>query len=374
MVKKEHNYGIDLLRIVSMFMVIVLHVYGQGGALENNNVISWFTYIMMYCAVDCYALITGFVSYSDSIKEYKYTRYIELWMQVVFYGVLTVFALKIPYVSKRLDIVISGKDFLKVCLPLTSRQYWYFSAYTVLVFVKPWLDNIVRNLNRKNAIRFIVMLFGVLFVHLLLGNFGFSIYEFKGGYSCTWLIVLYLLGACICKFELYNKVSKIQAILWYFVFVIITWVSKYAIRNFTNLVVGTSFWENTLVQYISPTILGSAVCLLAFFSQLKCGKNMKRIIAFITPAIFGVYLLHVQPIVFEQIFQDKFLWITKLPDIVIPSIVFGVSIAILILGILVDKCRAYLFKILKLKTLATKIDLFIRKNLEVAVKFIDDNL
>ena len=29
------NYGIDLLRIAAMFMVLLLHVLGQGGILNN---------------------------------------------------------------------------------------------------------------------------------------------------------------------------------------------------------------------------------------------------------------------------------------------------------------------------------------------------
>lgn len=31
MSEKKRNYGIDLLRMISMFMVVVLHVLGQGG-------------------------------------------------------------------------------------------------------------------------------------------------------------------------------------------------------------------------------------------------------------------------------------------------------------------------------------------------------
>ena len=31
---EERNYGIDLLRIVSMMMVVLLHVLGQGGILD----------------------------------------------------------------------------------------------------------------------------------------------------------------------------------------------------------------------------------------------------------------------------------------------------------------------------------------------------
>ena len=31
----KRNYGIDLLRLVAMFLVVVLHVLGQGGVLAN---------------------------------------------------------------------------------------------------------------------------------------------------------------------------------------------------------------------------------------------------------------------------------------------------------------------------------------------------
>ena len=34
---EERNYGIDLLRIVSMMMVVLLHVLGQGGILDGSD-------------------------------------------------------------------------------------------------------------------------------------------------------------------------------------------------------------------------------------------------------------------------------------------------------------------------------------------------
>ena len=39
-VKRERNYGIDLLRIVSMLMVVILHVLGQGGVLKSSEPLS----------------------------------------------------------------------------------------------------------------------------------------------------------------------------------------------------------------------------------------------------------------------------------------------------------------------------------------------
>ena len=39
-VKKEREYGVDLLRIVSMFMVVVLHMLGNGGILDTAEPLS----------------------------------------------------------------------------------------------------------------------------------------------------------------------------------------------------------------------------------------------------------------------------------------------------------------------------------------------
>ena len=36
-VKKERHYGIDLLRLVCMYMIPVLHVLGQGGVMARTK-------------------------------------------------------------------------------------------------------------------------------------------------------------------------------------------------------------------------------------------------------------------------------------------------------------------------------------------------
>ena len=33
----NRNYGIDALRLVSMYLVVILHVLGQGGVLANSH-------------------------------------------------------------------------------------------------------------------------------------------------------------------------------------------------------------------------------------------------------------------------------------------------------------------------------------------------
>lgn len=64
----KRNSGIDLLRIISMIMIVTLHLLGHGGILNNlepftsGHYSAWTLEIIAYCAVNCYALISGYVS------------------------------------------------------------------------------------------------------------------------------------------------------------------------------------------------------------------------------------------------------------------------------------------------------------------------
>ena len=71
---KDRNYGIDLLKILSMFFVIIIHVGGHGGLIYNadiftlNGTIVWLIRILVYCAVNMFALITGYLCINRKIK------------------------------------------------------------------------------------------------------------------------------------------------------------------------------------------------------------------------------------------------------------------------------------------------------------------
>ena len=85
------NYGIDLLRIVSMFLVCLIHVLGHGGVLGATSRLSaeyeiaWFLGICAFCAINCFAMISGYVGFN---KKFKFSNLVNLWLQVVFYSVL----------------------------------------------------------------------------------------------------------------------------------------------------------------------------------------------------------------------------------------------------------------------------------------------
>lgn len=90
--------GIDFLRIISMFMITMLHVMTHGGIIDNVSqfnsqyFVVYALYIICYCSVNCFALISGYVnSVGDSrtlIIKRKFNKYVCLWFQMVFYQII----------------------------------------------------------------------------------------------------------------------------------------------------------------------------------------------------------------------------------------------------------------------------------------------
>lgn len=69
----ERNYGIDTLRLIAMLGIVILHVLSHGGGIrntaENNYWISTLLRIIVFPAVNCYGIISGYVCYREDEKN-----------------------------------------------------------------------------------------------------------------------------------------------------------------------------------------------------------------------------------------------------------------------------------------------------------------
>lgn len=202
--KSERNYGIDLLRLILMYMVCVLHTLGHGGILGacvKETIpykVFWLLEICSYCAVDGFALISG---YMISNKPCKYEKIVEMWIQALFYSLVLTLLLKVIGVN----FEWGRTDILKSVLLITYDRFWYFTAYFCSFFVAPFINQFVLEISEKKAkIYFIVFL-------SLFGIIGFIADTFKTeeGYSAFWLIILYYIGAFAKQGKVFEKKENI---------------------------------------------------------------------------------------------------------------------------------------------------------------------
>jgi surface polysaccharide O-acyltransferase-like enzyme len=289
--ESTRNYGIDLLRLFAMYLIVVLHVLGQGGVLNSENAVgtryavAWFLEICAYCSVDCYALISGYVGYRDRETPYRYSKFLSFWVPVFFYslGIALVAALVDPD-------AVNAERMWKSVFPVTTSRYWYITAYAGLFFVIPWLNRLLRGCTDRELTRVAIGIF-VIFccfnaVSIVYGG-GLSL---AGGYSFVWLALLYVLGACLKRTGIVEKFRSRVWLLAAFLAVLVTWLFK--------VFMPTRPVNDALISYTSPTITLVAVALLAVFSRLRPQGIWRKLIGFFAPAALGVYLIHVHWYIF----------------------------------------------------------------------------
>lgn len=358
----SRNYGIDLLRMVSMFLVAILHTLGQGGVIgvtgagTASYAAVWFLETAAYCAVNCYALISGYVSVKAGgapagVRDgklripgntpggtlaggrgfkpvrYRFSRLLNLWLEVTFYTVsmTAIFAVAFPG-------TVGLKEAVSAFFPLLSKQYWYFNAYFVLFLFMPFVDRLIEVLSKKE-------------MQLLLGaiGLGFSIlptiankdiFVTGKGYSGLWLICLYIIGAYVKLYMKALPVKKWQSMGLYMVCVAVAWLWK--IVDFGQV-------RNLFIHYTSPLILLAAVCLLLFFRDCRFGPRSRRLIALLSPAAFGVYLIHVNPLFWEHVMKKAFVDFKTLPPAVLVLAVMATAFGIYAVGSVIDVLRIRIF-------------------------------
>lgn len=330
----QRNYGIDLLRIVSMMMVCTLHVLEFGGAAPTDGAgqkIALAFQAMCFGAVNCYALISGYVGVDSKVRLRNIVR---LWLQVVCYCLgITLFF----HILWRQNVSLA---YLKRALfPVLNNQYWYFTAYFFLFFFMPYLNKIVDSLTEKGLIQLTV---SIIFFFSVLQTFTWEVLAANRGYGIWWLVPLYLLGGCMRRLIIVQSMSARLCLLIYAAGTLIAFLYPDG--------------RKPMMSYISPAILIGSMGLVLWFSKLHLCHRMRNIISVISPLSFGVYLLHVHPLITELVIVDAFTSLSKLGAgwfaIVLPLCALG----LFAVCTFVEAVRNFLFKKLGINLLCEKIE------------------
>ena len=363
----KRNYGIDLLRVLSMLYVVMLHTLGRGGALNAASKgtiqyqVSWFLEIWAYGAVDIFALISGYVAFSPKAKRTNYSKYIMLWMQVVFYslGVTLVYRVLYP------DLVTKG-EIIRQVFPFTNDLYWYFSAYTALFVIMPVLNAGIRKCSEEYLSKLFVLMILVFSVY----NTFVKRFHFNNGYSFLWITLLYILGAIMKKCKIGENIKGYQSILIIILCAVITWAWRlYGIT--AELTSEIEITKSMLVNYTSPMVLISAIFHIILFSKMKFKNISQKIISFMGAGAFSVYILNCQICVWKYIMKDRFKYLGQSNPMTIVIHTLAFSAAFVICAILIDSVRRWLFKGFRANVVADLIAAIVDKvvSLPIARKY-----
>lgn len=335
--------NIEALRILAMFMVIVLHYLDKGGLLTKtteafgtSSYVAWFIESFAIVAVNVYVLITGYFMCNSS---FKISRVIKIICQVLWYSIL------IPVVLVLFGIVDVGNfgtyDILQFVFPIHMLQYWFVTAYVVLMLFVPMLNAGIKALSQKQFLLVTCLLTAyealpksILPVKFLTDN---------AGNNVLWVICLYLIGAYIRTYGIPFFSTLKKSLLSYVVGAICIFLSLIVMR--VVYFKFDAFGDNINFGYHYNHILClfTAVALFYTFLHLRIqeGKISRGIVA-VAPYTFGVYLLHEHLLVRYEWVK----WLNVSQDDNIFMFVVNLlwkCLLVLIAGLLLDFFRAKVF-------------------------------
>ncbi|MGN0613253.1 MAG: acyltransferase [Porcipelethomonas sp.] len=351
----DRNYGIDLLRMFAMFLIAMLHVLGQGGVLSASadsgvkNEAAWFLEIGAYCAVNCYAIISGYVGLGS---KFKYTNIIMLWLQVVFYtlSITAVFSILKPG-------TVGEEQWIAAALPVCEKQYWYFTAYFMTFLFSPVLNKAVECMGHRQMKVTLISLLAIVSLPVLYTET--DVFGTASGYSTLWLMIMYLLGAYIKKYNSLSYLTPLKAFSGYIASVCVTWAVKFGLMtympDYTN--------NGLLVSYTSPTIIAAGIFLFMAFKGLRLNKISCKIISAVSPLSFSVYIIHVHPLIWGNYVKGMFAPIADLRTLAMVPAVVGAAMGLYAVCSAADTVRYLLFKILKLRKSIYSLEMKIREKI-----------
>ena len=314
-------------------MVCLLHTLGQGGILAScaegsvQYYIFWFLEISSYCAVNGFAIISGYTAVE---RPQKYSKLINMWFQAFFYSFIVTVILALFGFAEGMGT----EQYVRMALPLTHNMFWYFTAYFALFLVTPLLHKVMELFDEKGSRKALLVLI------LVFSCVNFRHNAFASGYSAMWVMILYCVGALAKKGRLFERKKSYALILTFALCVILSWGGKVFFRI------------DWFVSYTSPTIVLCGLALVILFLRFR---PKGTVIRKLTPLLFGVYLFQLNYVIWTYILKGAFAFIADMNAALGILCVIGLSLAIFLSGLLVELIRIQLAKLLRIPVLCEKL-------------------
>ena len=336
--------NIELMRFVSMLLIVMAHYLGKGNLLPplNDKELNWAVYLpwilegFVILSINMYMMITGYFLVSSS---FKVSRLIKTVLQVWFYSVA------VGIVAGIFGFFpgegLSGYYVLELMFPISMNQYWFMTAYVFMYLFTPFIAIGVRQLDKKQLQTVIILL--LLAFCIVKSVTPGELETDMRGYDCIWYLCVCIIAAYIRLYGIpYIRSAKMGFLLClagataiFAETMALRWV--YAATGKLESILTICYSFNHVFALIA------SVGAFAGFAKLKLRPGiLSSCLLKISPYILGVYLLHEHPAIryrwpiwLGSKYAENGLWL-------IPWLVLAVCV-VFAAGIVVDILRSILF-------------------------------
>ena len=299
--KKPRQSNFELLRIVSMFMIVLYHVIYHG-VFESSNINDQvylhpfinhlpIYQIMMFGGKVGVALFVLITCYFMNGRNPKITSLLKLWFPVFFWSAGIMMLAKYGFIPGQ-QVVDEGM--YHALTPILSRQYWFINDYFFLILFIPMLNQVTGVVRRNTTIIL------AIFVVILPTFFNIQLL----GVDLWLFILLFFIAGYIKEFKERGVLRKyLKQIDWMALILLLIYIcsvlfNDYAGQHTKNI--NTVKSAVNLSDQTSILVVLFAALVFCMFAEWNLG--VYKWINSAATLMFGVYLIH------DNNFLRDFIW------------------------------------------------------------------
>jgi len=320
---KKRKSNIELLRIISMMMIIILHFVGPFTQIEKENINNYYIIHLFesisIIGVNIFVIISSYFLFDK--KSIKIRKIIDLLSIVLFYGVLffvvaTYFKIK-PYSSKELFLSI---------LPFWECRRWFVLSYIFLYLLSPYLSKLLNNIDKKSYRNLIIIM---LFFTSIWPSFFKGGLRLDNGYGIISFVTLFTITGFMKRYYDKTKINN-------YIFLLITIICQSIVFILSITHITNTYWDyNNIFNIIG------ALSLFIFFKNINIDSN---IINKVSTYAFSVFLIH-SDFMMSGYFYDKIMHrATIINDNKLFIYVIVYTVLTYIACIIIDIIRKFIYK------------------------------
>lgn len=301
---KKRNSNLELLRIISMILIIMHHSIYHGLANVDqyysiNKYIADIIFLVGKIGVNIFILISGYFLITSHFTLRAALRFLG---QVWFYSIGIMLILTMTGVTKFTDY-----DIVHSLLPISFNMNWFATVYFVMVLFSPYMNRLAKCITQKQYQILLVTMFTIWCIPStigavipLLSGMSYSLIDF------TWFVFLYFLSGYIRLYINFSEKSifkyRMSLIFWSMLLIFISGVSNFLWHHLNS----SYFFNETRSFWLGNNIFSLMISVEALLYFASKPPKYNRFINYIAKASFGVYLIHdnsyIRPLLWDKIF------------------------------------------------------------------------
>ncbi|MBQ3105744.1 MAG: acyltransferase family protein [Lachnospiraceae bacterium] len=272
--KRESSF--EVLRIISMYMIVFIHAnMYQGYFFTNNNEKVFFNSVVngiCNIGVTCFILISGYFGLKFSVK-----KLLQMEFMMIGYSAIETLLLCVLTPTQMQGSALL-EQLIKTALPFITRKYWFYSTYVCLFCLSGYIHTFIESLGKRELrklLGIVILLFSV-FPTL----FYFEIVP-DNGKGLIQMIIIYMIGGYIRNYGLVEWSKRKRISLFIGLWIINSVSHAFPIRF------GTVYhhWckDNSITNIVMAIIL---------FSLVKEWTIQSNVVNRLAKNIFAVFALN----------------------------------------------------------------------------------